>query len=256
MNTTMDHTLVNPNQLHHFGVTVQENPYSSYPLYIESPDRDFVLPLIVEGTNILVHTRIPTGEELAMCRHIVLPSQHEWNPHSVKFPKSLRSVEEKIEYRQSISYISRAVLYEDNDEDDDIRYYQRRLITSVKFTSAVKVNISEKALEDVPTPHTCVSKEQHLVVTVTKLSERWLIGLDQATPTLKSTTQNIVRSDVGRRYKADRSFHLPRLPEDWYTDTLHGRTKSKAGNKYGQVFVNNAYFDAIYHMDRQLLVQI
>ena len=66
MSTTMEQTLVNPNQLRHFGITVQDNPYSNYPLYIESPDRIFVLPLIVEGTNILVHTRTPTGEELAM----------------------------------------------------------------------------------------------------------------------------------------------------------------------------------------------
>ena len=96
MNTTMDHTLVNPNQLRHFGFTVQDNPYSYSPLYIESPDRDFVLPLIVEGTNILEHTRTPTGEELATCRHIVLSSQHEWNPHSVNFPKALQIVEEEI----------------------------------------------------------------------------------------------------------------------------------------------------------------
>ena len=33
-NTNMENTLVNPNQLRHFGVTVQENPYSSYQLYI------------------------------------------------------------------------------------------------------------------------------------------------------------------------------------------------------------------------------
>ena len=65
MNTTMEHTLVNTNQLRNFGVTVKDNQYSNSPLYIESPDRDFVLPLIVEGTNILAHTRTPTVEELA-----------------------------------------------------------------------------------------------------------------------------------------------------------------------------------------------
>ena len=89
MNTTMEHILVNPNQLRHFGVTVQDNPYSSSPLYIESPDLDFVLPLIVEGTNILAHTRMPTGEELATCQLIALSSQYEWNPHSTKFPEAL-----------------------------------------------------------------------------------------------------------------------------------------------------------------------
>ena len=89
MNTSMEHTSVNPNQLQHFGFTVQDNPYSNYPLYIESPDRDFVLPLIVEGTNIMAHTRTPTGEELATCRHIVLSYQNEWNTHILKFPKDL-----------------------------------------------------------------------------------------------------------------------------------------------------------------------
>ena len=54
---------------------------------------------------------------------------------------------------------------------------------------------------------------------------------------------------MGIHYKADRLYHLPRLPGDWYNDTLHGHTKSKAGNKYGQVFANNTYFAAIYPMD-------
>ena len=150
---------------------MQNNPYSSSPLYIESPDRDLMLPLIVEGTNIMVHTKTPTGEELDTCQHIVLYSQHEWNPHSVQFPKTIGSVEEDIEYRRSISSIISAVLYDDIDEDDDIRGYQRRLITSVKVTSAVKMKISAIAIGNVPTPRTFVSKERHSEVTATKLSK-------------------------------------------------------------------------------------
>ena len=175
---------------------MQENPYSRSPLHIESPDRDFVLPLIVEGTNIMAYNRTPTGKELATFRHILLSSKHEWNPHSINFPKDIRSVEEEIKYQQSISYIISAVLYDDNDEDDDIRGYQRLLIASVKVTYAVKVKISVIALDDVPTTRTFVSKYRHSSVTATKLSERRLIGLAQATATLKLTTQNIVRSAV------------------------------------------------------------
>ena len=118
MNTTMEHTLVNPNPLQHFSVTVQDNPYSNSTLYIEYPDLDFVLPLIVEGTNILAHNRTPTGEELVTCQNIVLSSQHEWNQHIVNFPKALRCEEEEIEYRKSIASISSpvaAVLYDDDD---------------------------------------------------------------------------------------------------------------------------------------------
>ena len=125
-------------------------------------------------------------------------------------------------------------MYDDNDEEDDIRGYQRRLIASVKLTAAAKAKISAISLDDVPTPRTFTSKEQHSAVTATELSEQWLIGLAQATATLNSTTQNTVRSAVlplGRRYAADRLYQLPCLPGDWYTNTLHGRTKSKAGNK-------------------------
>ena len=32
----MEHSLLNPNQLRHFGVTVQDNPFADAPLYISS----------------------------------------------------------------------------------------------------------------------------------------------------------------------------------------------------------------------------
>ena len=127
-------------------------------------------------------------------------------------------MEEEIEYRRSIESIISpvaAVFCDDGDEGVDIRGHQRRLIASVKFTSAVKLKISAIALDNVPTLRNFVSKERHLEVTATKLSERWLIGLAQATATLKLTTQKIVRSDVlllGRRYKADQLYHLTRIP--------------------------------------------
>ena len=73
-------------------------------------------------------------------------------------------MEEEIEYRQSIASISSpaaAFLYDDDNEDDNIRGYQRRLLASVKVTSTVKVKISAMALDDVPTPPTFVLKERH-----------------------------------------------------------------------------------------------
>ena len=78
--------------------------------------------------------------------------------------------------------------------------------------------------------------------------------MSQATDTLKKTTQRIVRSAVlplGRRYKSDQIYELPRLPGEWFTDTIHGRTVSRDGNKYGQLFANHTYFAAIYPMDRK-----
>ena len=63
-------------------------------------------------------------------------------------------MEEEIEYQQSVSSIISAVLYDNYDEEDDIRGYQRRLIASVKVASAAKTKISAIALDNVPTSHT------------------------------------------------------------------------------------------------------
>ena len=129
------------------------------------------------------------------------------------------------------------------------------MIDSIKVTSIKpSATISAVVLNDIPSPRTFVSKERHTSITAAELSERWLIGLSQATDTLNKTTQLIVQSAVlplSRCYKADRIYELPRLPGEWFTDTIHGRTVSRDRNKYGQVFANHTYFAAIYPMDRK-----
>ena len=89
----MVHSLLNPNQLQHFGVTVQDNPFADAPLYIPTENGDFVLPLEILGTDIVAKTRTPTERELQECLQIVMSSPHAWNPHQVRFPQSSRSVE-------------------------------------------------------------------------------------------------------------------------------------------------------------------
>ena len=67
MGDQMEHSLLNPNQFQHFGVTVQDNPFADAPLYISTKNGDFVLPLEILGTNIVAETRTPTGRELQEC---------------------------------------------------------------------------------------------------------------------------------------------------------------------------------------------
>ena len=96
MQVEMDHSLINLNQMRHNSATVQDNPFSPSPLFIETAEAGFVLPLEISGTNILANTRTPTDGELANCRHVILTSAHPWNPHNVRFPKPVRSVEEEL----------------------------------------------------------------------------------------------------------------------------------------------------------------
>ena len=62
MGDKMDHTLFKPNQMRHFGIKVQDNPYDYVPLYLITEDCEFALPLTVQGTNIMADTCTPTEE--------------------------------------------------------------------------------------------------------------------------------------------------------------------------------------------------
>ena len=96
MGDKMEHTLVNPNQLRSYGITVQDNPFSDAPLFIATETHELVIPLLCTGTIISANTRTPTEKELQTCRHIVLSSEHDWDPQNVKFPKASRTVAEEI----------------------------------------------------------------------------------------------------------------------------------------------------------------
>ena len=89
-------------------------------------------------------------------------------------------------------------------------------------------------LQDIPLARTFQSKEHHSSVTPSDLSERWYIGLGQATQTLKVTTQRLMCSAIlllARRYRTDIMFIRPRICGTFYTDTMNGRYKSLVGNK-------------------------
>ena len=50
MGETIDHTLVNPNQLCAYSMTFQDNPFSEAPISIATDDHDFMLPFSSKGT--------------------------------------------------------------------------------------------------------------------------------------------------------------------------------------------------------------
>ena len=83
MGDSMTHSLVNPNQLRHYGVKVQDDPTSASPLYMMTEDASFSLPMKMEGTTIFADTYTPNAQELDTCPHIVLSSHGEWDPSTV-----------------------------------------------------------------------------------------------------------------------------------------------------------------------------
>ena len=97
MGDKMDHSLINPNQLRLYGVTVQDNPLCDSPLYIMKEDGEYVFSLGMKATNVMTNNRTPTAEKLHACMHITLSSHHPWDPRRVRFPESSRTVQEEMD---------------------------------------------------------------------------------------------------------------------------------------------------------------
>jgi len=74
MGYSLDHTLINPNQLRHYGTDVQDNSMSNRPLSFITEDGEFCMELMMEGTIIYMDTFTPSQRELQECPHIILTS--------------------------------------------------------------------------------------------------------------------------------------------------------------------------------------
>ena len=84
----MDHSLVNPNQLRHYGVVVHDNPYETDPtrtMGIEIDDNNLI-PFSLQGSTVFFNTRYPDDNELDMYPHVVITCDKPWDPHGLIMP--------------------------------------------------------------------------------------------------------------------------------------------------------------------------
>ena len=64
MGNHMDHSLINPNQLRHYGIKFQENSMSESTLSIITEENAFCMKLVMEGTVVYAETFTPSEQEL------------------------------------------------------------------------------------------------------------------------------------------------------------------------------------------------
>lgn len=236
----MDHSLINPNQLRHHGIQVQDNPFDSDRILsiqgLSANDNEVVIPLNTKGTTILFESRTPTQQELDECTWIYLTSHSEWNPHTISFPSQTisstsTSLPPPIQSTSTCSAL-RHTIY-------DPSYFSQRILASA----------SQQV--DIPTPRSYVSSDRHSYVSAENLSDRWLIGPKQAAKTVEVTTQKGTRSAIlplSRRYRGDLFYQKKRLNIHLYTDTYYGRCKSLQGNNCAQIFGAKNLFVQAYPM--------
>ena len=255
-------SLMNPNQLRHFGVEVQDNPYHGDPMVIrkvgDEAQPDFVACLRSEGTTIFVNTWTPTRSDLENYPHVVLTSSHPWNPQSVEMPGMTDGDMEEIEMGFNISSVQsdRKIVGGTLEYGDpylqpvkifDIQSFNRRIMKSSTLQrEIIDGPVSEDELKG---PNTFLSINRHSNTTPDELSEAWGISVEQARMTLDATTQYHARSAImplSRRYRMDRMFEPKRLWSDMSTDTMDPRCEGLHGDRQCQVYGNKQMFVAGY----------
>jgi hypothetical protein len=190
MPDTVTASLINPNQLRAFGITVQDNPFAS-PVYIRREGEEDVISIsmFAVGTNISINVRTSTQEELDSCQQRILTSDTEWEPNDIKFPQVgaiHRDASMDLESAQGEIY--------------NVLGFSQRLIASCRVQSAAVVR-------DLPITPTFQTEARRSSVTPEQLADHWIIGLETARQTLKRTTQCFLRSallPLSRRYEAER----------------------------------------------------
>ena len=80
----LGHSLINPNQIRHFGIDLWDNAYDrNHDLSIEVDDT-LNVEMTYEGTKCQFKSRAPTQEELSTCPHYDMTSKRTWNPSEVQ----------------------------------------------------------------------------------------------------------------------------------------------------------------------------
>ena len=104
MGDKLDCTLVNPNQLWAYGVSVQDNPFDVKPLSITTVDTS--VELYLEGMIICGETWTPTESELGQLPRLILTSLHDWDPHNICFPSCIGQSSDNIPIESNHSILA------------------------------------------------------------------------------------------------------------------------------------------------------
>lgn len=268
---SMEHSLINPNQIRHYGIPVSDDPFDESRDFGIDHEEAFI-PFETEGSTVFFDTFVPNDEELEHCRHVVLTDgDSEWDPHTVQLAHA-RSDGDTNPLDAPLAREVNAVRRENYErhqfecESDvalgaiseslvpDLLY--ERLIASVRIQRKEStVAVKRATAEGGPTKrllhraNRSMSKvranARHSSITVEHIARTMRIGIDKAKQMLKATTQKGVRTAVHpitRRYRVDHlDLHRNKLAGRWYVDWISAGVKSLAQNKGAFVFSNGTY---------------
>ena len=247
MGDKMPNSLICPNQLCSFGITVDDCPQhlsspdhpSTHSIYCR--DEDFRILLSLNGVTSGFMIRTPTIQEIETCRWIHLTNEHHWDPHSDHFATQESSIQDLRNYQ------------EHNQVDRNIATIGSS--TCVDYNT-VLAEISASFDDRVIAAMTTSFKEIDTPTEI--LAKRWNIGLETAKKTLKCTTQKGVRHtlySIERRFRTKqaqlRYQQLSGRHGRFSTDTFFSSQPTLNGCNMAQLFINDLSFVKCYPMQQR-----
>ena len=253
----LDHSLINPNQIRHYGIPAWDNPFDKERSFGIEVDNETFIPFSTIGTKIYFNTRTPMKEEMETCRKITMTSPEEWVPEEVELKNvdrvKLNQSKRQINAIKKVNGPNESVvwIYDDSESDEVLLHEINPMLT--RGVNELQINSYDEKYDDVRPPRFYISTERHTKIVAEDLAEKFCIGLERAKATLRVTRQRGTRSailPISRRYRADRMFQVKRLEGKFATDTLWSKVLSLEGYKASQVYSHKCGFKAVYHMKR------
>jgi transposase InsO family protein len=264
-------SLLNPNQLRHAGLVVEDVPrqfdrLSSHSIYI--PEHKVRIPLQLEGIISGFESRAPTWEEYndGDIPHYEITSCDPWLPASDEFAANEMTVAKvsrmwhdttnEVMCRQICAaksyYEAHSALATFDDEFADL--VDEQIVVSehdhIGDGLVDQGRILKSRDPKIRSISALTSEERKATLTPEVLARRWNIGLAAAKRTMNVTTQTGIRNVLapGERRIRQRMSHLkyPTLRGRFYTDTMFGKVKSTRGYKAAQVYTNGSGYDRFY----------
>ena len=184
--TKLDHSLLNPNQIRHFGNLFQDNPFDkNQPLSITCPE-SLEIPLENKGTKIRFNSRVPTDFELETIpetQRVHLTSPTPWNPSTVHLSMVISN---QATPEKNITDRAQAIAEVAPDGDHILLSSVSSAIMDLKYDLASNVHVhtmprkrkieqlqplGDKSKVDIPARRTMVSCERHAKVSAEELAE-------------------------------------------------------------------------------------
>ena len=83
----MDHSLINPNQIRHFGIPVSDNTYDGTQDF-GIDHEDIFIPFETKDSTVFFESYVPSDDDLENCPHIVLTDgDTEWDPDHIEMSR-------------------------------------------------------------------------------------------------------------------------------------------------------------------------